>query len=93
MFFFLSCQFPENAGGIRTIAPLTPGNSDGYIVIGTTRNHIMEGSLQTKFKYVLQVGSERKKKRKTERKIERNEREKERIERKKEKKERVERKK
>ncbi|XP_041480097.1 77 kDa echinoderm microtubule-associated protein-like isoform X3 [Lytechinus variegatus] len=50
--------FPENAGGIRTITPLNPGSPDGLIAIGTTRNHIMEGSLQTKFKYVLQGHSE-----------------------------------
>ncbi|XP_030842588.1 77 kDa echinoderm microtubule-associated protein isoform X2 [Strongylocentrotus purpuratus] len=50
--------FPENAGGIRTIAPLNPGSPDGLIAIGTTRNHVMEGSLQTKFKYVLQGHSE-----------------------------------
>ncbi|XP_072175162.1 echinoderm microtubule-associated protein-like 2 [Diadema setosum] len=50
--------FPDSAGGIRTIAPVNPGSPDGKIVIGTTRNHIMEGSLQTKFIYVLQGHSE-----------------------------------
>ncbi|XP_038078773.1 77 kDa echinoderm microtubule-associated protein-like isoform X2 [Patiria miniata] len=46
--------FTESAGGIRAIVPLNPGSPDGRIILGTTRNHIMEGSLQTKFIYVLQ---------------------------------------
>ncbi|XP_022090492.1 echinoderm microtubule-associated protein-like 2 isoform X2 [Acanthaster planci] len=46
--------FTESAGGIRAIVPLNPGSPDGRIILGTTHNHIMEGSLQTKFVYVLQ---------------------------------------
>ncbi|XP_033642081.1 echinoderm microtubule-associated protein-like 2 isoform X1 [Asterias rubens] len=50
--------FTESAGGIRAIVPLNPGSPDGRIVLGTTRNHIMEGSLQTKFIFILQGHSQ-----------------------------------
>ncbi|PIK34274.1 putative 77 kDa echinoderm microtubule-associated protein [Apostichopus japonicus] len=50
--------FPEYAGGIRTIALVNPGSADGQMLIGTTKNHIMAGSLQTKFVYVTQGHSE-----------------------------------
>ncbi len=50
----LSFQFTESAGGIRAIAQVNPGSPDGRVVLGTTRNHIMVGSLQNKFEYVLQ---------------------------------------
>lgn len=53
---FFPLQFPEYAGGIRSIALVNPGSADGKMLIGTTRNHIMQGSLQTKFVYVTQVG-------------------------------------
>ena len=32
---------------------MNPGSPDGQVVLGTTRNHIMVGSLQNKFEYVL----------------------------------------
>ncbi|XP_072035970.1 echinoderm microtubule-associated protein-like 2 isoform X2 [Amphiura filiformis] len=47
-------MFTESAGGIRSIAPVTPGSPDGRVVLGTTKNHIMVGSLQNKFEYILQ---------------------------------------
>lgn len=49
--FFL--QLPENAGGVRTIYPQRPGRNDGNIYVGTTRNNILEGSLQRRFNQVI----------------------------------------
>ncbi|XP_070560903.1 echinoderm microtubule-associated protein-like 1 isoform X3 [Ptychodera flava] len=45
---------PESAGGIRTITPRNTGSADGVVVVGTTRNCILEGSLQMKFRNVVQ---------------------------------------
>ncbi|XP_071946002.1 echinoderm microtubule-associated protein-like 2 isoform X2 [Antedon mediterranea] len=50
--------FPESAGGIRAIAPVNMGGADGVVVLGTTKNSIMIGSLRTKFNYILQGHSE-----------------------------------
>lgn len=46
-------QLPENAGGVRTIYPQRPGRNDGNIYVGTTRNNILEGSLQRRFNQVI----------------------------------------
>lgn len=47
-----SCQLPESAGGVRSIYPQRPGRNDGNIYVGTTRNNILEGSLQRRFNQV-----------------------------------------
>ncbi|KAL9695343.1 hypothetical protein quinque_014628 [Culex quinquefasciatus] len=44
---------PESAGGVRTIYPQRPGRNDGNIYVGTTRNNILEGSLQRRFNQVI----------------------------------------
>ncbi|XP_033219907.1 echinoderm microtubule-associated protein-like CG42247 isoform X1 [Belonocnema kinseyi] len=46
-------KLPESAGGIRTIYPQRPGRNDGNIYVGTTRNNILEGSLQRRFNQVV----------------------------------------
>lgn len=44
---------PESSGGVRTIYPQRPGRNDGNIYVGTTRNNILEGSLQRRFNQVV----------------------------------------
>ncbi|XP_031631490.1 echinoderm microtubule-associated protein-like CG42247 isoform X4 [Contarinia nasturtii] len=46
-------KLPELAGGVRTIYPQRPGRNDGNIYVGTTRNSIVEGSLQRRFSQVV----------------------------------------
>ncbi|KAI9587257.1 hypothetical protein GQX74_003104 [Glossina fuscipes] len=46
-------KLPESAGGVRTIYPQRPGRNDGNIYVGTTRNNILEGSLQRRFTQVV----------------------------------------
>ena len=46
-------QLPESAGGVRSIYPQRPGRNDGNIYVGTTRNNILEGSLQRRFNQVV----------------------------------------
>ncbi|XP_065077410.1 echinoderm microtubule-associated protein-like CG42247 [Ochlerotatus camptorhynchus] len=46
-------KLPESAGGVRTIYPQRPGRNDGNIYVGTTRNNILEGSLQRRFNQVI----------------------------------------
>ncbi|KAL7734998.1 hypothetical protein ACLKA6_011262 [Drosophila palustris] len=46
-------KLPEAAGGVRTIYPQRPGRNDGNIYVGTTRNNILEGSLQRRFTQVV----------------------------------------
>lgn len=46
-------KLPESAGGVRTIYPQRPGRNDGNIYVGTTRNSIVEGSLQRRFTQVV----------------------------------------
>lgn len=46
-------KLPESAGGVRTIYPQRPGRNDGNIYVGTTRNNIVEGSLQRRFNQVV----------------------------------------
>lgn len=46
-------KLPESAGGIRTISPQRQGSIDGNIYVGTTKNNIVEGSLQRRFNDVI----------------------------------------
>nr|XP_034840413.1 echinoderm microtubule-associated protein-like CG42247 [Maniola hyperantus] len=46
-------KLPEIAGGVRSIYPQRPGRNDGNLYIGTTKNNIMEGSLQRRFNQVI----------------------------------------
>ncbi|XP_044731561.1 echinoderm microtubule-associated protein-like CG42247 isoform X2 [Chrysoperla carnea] len=46
-------KLPESVGGVRSIYPQRPGRNDGNIYVGTTRNNIMEGSLQRRFNQVV----------------------------------------
>lgn len=48
----MKLQLPETAGGVRSIYPQRPGRNDGNIYVGTTRNNILEGSLQRRFNQV-----------------------------------------
>lgn len=51
-------QLPESAGGVRSIYPQRPGRNDGNLYVGTTRNNIMEGSLQRRFNQVRMMNHE-----------------------------------
>ncbi|KAI5709816.1 hypothetical protein M8J75_003490 [Diaphorina citri] len=46
-------KLAEINGGVRTIYPQRPGRNDGNIYVGTTRNNIMEGSLQRRFNQII----------------------------------------
>ncbi|KAK8400492.1 hypothetical protein O3P69_003272 [Scylla paramamosain] len=46
-------RVPEQAGGVRSIYPQRPGHNDGNVYVGTTRNMILEGSLQRRFNQVV----------------------------------------
>nr|XP_045610658.1 echinoderm microtubule-associated protein-like CG42247 [Procambarus clarkii] len=46
-------KLPDQAGGIRTLYPQRPGHHDGNIYVGTTKNMILEGSLQRRFNQVV----------------------------------------
>ncbi|XP_059620525.1 echinoderm microtubule-associated protein-like CG42247 isoform X2 [Phlebotomus argentipes] len=46
-------KLQESSGGVRTIYPQRPGRNDGNIYVGTTRNNILEGSLQRRFNQVV----------------------------------------
>ncbi|BES89722.1 HELP motif [Nesidiocoris tenuis] len=46
-------KLPETFGGVRSIYPQRPGRNDGNIYVGTTRNNILEGSLQRRFNQVV----------------------------------------
>ncbi|CAL1540738.1 unnamed protein product [Lymnaea stagnalis] len=45
---------PATAGHVRSIVPITKGGLDGSIYVSTTRNKVLEGSLQLKFKFIIQ---------------------------------------
>ncbi|XP_052761034.1 echinoderm microtubule-associated protein-like 1 isoform X3 [Mya arenaria] len=51
-------QIPQEAGGIRSLVTQTPGGIDGKLYIGTTRSAILDGSLQLKFRYIVQGHSD-----------------------------------
>ncbi|XP_045474568.1 echinoderm microtubule-associated protein-like CG42247 [Harmonia axyridis] len=46
-------KLSESAGGVRSIYPQRPGRNDGNIYVGTTKNNILEGSLQRRFNQVV----------------------------------------
>nr|CAH7721546.1 unnamed protein product [Callosobruchus chinensis] len=46
-------KLPDIFGGVRSIYPQRPGRNDGNIYVGTTRNNILEGSLQRRFNQVV----------------------------------------
>lgn len=48
-------QLPDGAGYIRTLVPQNFGGADGNLCVGTTNNVILEGSLQDKFTWIVQV--------------------------------------
>lgn len=48
-------QLPEIFGGVRSIYPQRPGRNDGNIYVGTTKNNILEGSLQRRFNQVQKI--------------------------------------
>ncbi|CAM1304413.1 Uncharacterised protein g3757 [Pycnogonum litorale] len=47
-------SIPPSAGAVVSMYPQKPGSGDGDIYIGTSRNMIMEGCVQRKFKTVVQ---------------------------------------
>ncbi|XP_071537716.1 LOW QUALITY PROTEIN: echinoderm microtubule-associated protein-like CG42247 [Panulirus ornatus] len=46
-------KLPDQAGGIRSLYPQRPGHNDGNIYVGTTKNMVLEGSLQRRFNQVV----------------------------------------
>ena len=50
-------QIPQESGNVRSVVTQTVGGIDGRLFIGTTKGCILDGSLQLKFKYIVQVGS------------------------------------
>ncbi|CAH1155979.1 unnamed protein product [Phaedon cochleariae] len=46
-------KLPDVFGGVRSIYPQRPGRNDGNIYVGTTKNNILEGSLQRRFNQVV----------------------------------------
>lgn len=54
-FDFVFLKLPQEFGSIRCIVPQTPGGFDGKLYFSTTNSAILEGSIQFKFKYVVQV--------------------------------------
>lgn len=55
MLYTLYSQIPKEAGYIRTIVAQTTGGTDGKFYIGTTNSAILEGSLQDRIKFILEV--------------------------------------
>nr|KAG5700211.1 hypothetical protein BaRGS_011054 [Batillaria attramentaria] len=45
---------PESHGPVRTIVPQNANGVDGYLFIGTARDLVLEGSLQSKFRPIVQ---------------------------------------
>jgi len=50
---YVTLKLPESVGGVRSIYPQRPGRNDGNIYVGTTRNNILEGSLQRRFNQIV----------------------------------------
>lgn len=48
---------PQSAGHVRSIVPMNMAGLDGLIYVATTKNKILEGSLQLKFTLIIQVQS------------------------------------
>ncbi|XP_050411565.1 echinoderm microtubule-associated protein-like CG42247 isoform X2 [Patella vulgata] len=51
-------MLPEVAGNVRAIVPRNNGGQDGNLLIATTKSCILEGSMQHKFRFVIQGNSE-----------------------------------
>ncbi|KAL4221535.1 Echinoderm microtubule-associated protein-like 1 [Mactra antiquata] len=49
---------PQEAGKIRSLITQTPGGVDGRIYVGTNNGAILDGSLQLKFRYLVQGHSD-----------------------------------
>jgi len=49
----VTLKLAESVGGVRSIYPQRPGRNDGNIYVGTTRNNILEGSLQRRFNQIV----------------------------------------
>ncbi|BFZ23725.1 hypothetical protein BsWGS_26764 [Bradybaena similaris] len=45
---------PQSAGHVRSIVPMKMGGLDGMIYVATTKNKVLEGSLQLKFTLIIQ---------------------------------------
>ncbi|XP_076452111.1 echinoderm microtubule-associated protein-like CG42247 [Babylonia areolata] len=45
---------PQVHGAVRKIVPLSPTGLDGHIFLGTTRNVVLEGTLQSMFRVIVQ---------------------------------------
>lgn len=52
---YVFLQLPEATGHVRTIIPQHGSSADGRLFIGTSKGYVLDGSLQDKFKYLLQV--------------------------------------
>ena len=48
-------KLPEAVGGVRMLATSPHGGLDGQLFVGTTKNVIIEGTLQHKFTSIVQV--------------------------------------
>ena len=48
-------QLPDAVGGVRMVATSPQGGLDGQLYVGTTKNVIIEGTLQHKFTSIVQV--------------------------------------
>lgn len=55
MLHALYFQIPKEAGYIRSIVAQNTGGTDGKFYIGTTNSAILEGSLQDRIKFILEV--------------------------------------
>lgn len=53
-----SRQIPQEAGTVQSIVTQAPGGIDGKLYVGTTKGTLLDGSLQLKFRYLVQGHSE-----------------------------------
>ncbi|XP_071146996.1 echinoderm microtubule-associated protein-like CG42247 isoform X2 [Mytilus edulis] len=49
---------PEATGHVRTIIPQNSASADGRLYIGTSKGYVLDGSLQDKFRFLIQGHSE-----------------------------------
>lgn len=49
---------PEVTGNVRTIVPQNSTSADGRLYIGTSKGYVLDGSLQDKFRFLLQGHSD-----------------------------------
>jgi hypothetical protein len=52
---YICLQLPEATGHVRTIIPQHGSSADGRLFIGTSKGYVLDGSLQDKFKFLIQV--------------------------------------